>query len=126
VERSGSQSISLGPAELSTGTTGIALIRDDDYFNAVAVGIGCMGIIYAVVLRVMDGYELKETRKFSVWSKVRKDLEEGKVLQSNRHYELLINPYSYNKKDHKCLVTEISTMTARHFAFDVVTANGFM
>ena len=105
IEPSGERSISKGSVLLA-GDHRPELLRDDRLFNAAVVSMGCMGIIYAVVIDVVDSYELKETRQFSVWSKVREQLRTGDVLKDNRHYEVLINPYAYRKKDHKVMVTE--------------------
>jgi hypothetical protein len=105
IERSGDKSISTGPANLGIPQT-IRLVQDDGQFNAVAVSMGCMGIIYAVVLRVTEAYELKETRRFTYWSEMRKELRDGDVLRRNRHLEVLVSPYPFSKNDHKCLVTE--------------------
>ncbi len=104
VERGGARAISKGPAHLAGDHT-IRLVKDDAVFNTLAVSMGCLGILYAVVIRVRESYELKETRHFSEWSQVRMELQEGSVLTANRHYEVLINPYPYTKNQHKCMVT---------------------
>lgn len=81
-------------------------IQSDEDFNAIGVSIGCMGIIYAVVIRVTDSYQLRETRRFSNWQDVKKELAKGTVLQNNRHYEVLVSPYNFKNKGQRCLVTE--------------------
>jgi L-gulono-1,4-lactone dehydrogenase len=81
------------------------LIQDDDYFHAVLVGMGCLGVITAVVIEVEPFYYLKEVRTIRPWSEVRQDLLDGEVLRRNRHYELLFNPYARNG-DHSVVVTE--------------------
>lgn len=80
------------------------LIQDNDWFNAVAVSMGCMGIIYSVILRVAEKYWLKEVRTLSTWDTVKEDLIKGRVLADNRHYEVLINPYKVGGA-HRCLIT---------------------
>jgi hypothetical protein len=80
------------------------LIQDDDWFNAVIVSMGSMGVIYSVVLRVMQKYWLKEVRTLSTWDKVKSDLEQGDVLKNNRHYEVLLNPYQVDGA-YRCLIT---------------------
>lgn len=82
----------------------VQLKQDDDWFNACQVGIGCLGLIYSVVLRVRPRFYLKEERSLSVWSKVKDDLRDGGVLRENDHYEVLVNPYPTNG-DHTCLIT---------------------
>ncbi len=80
------------------------LIQDDDWFNAVVMSMGCMGIIYSVMLRVQEKFWLKEVRTMSSWSKVKKELKKGDILQKNRHCELYISPYK-ETGDYPCLVT---------------------
>ncbi len=83
----------------------VKLIQDDDFFHAVLVGMGCLGVITAVVLEVEPFYCLKEVRTIKPWSEVRQDLLDGEVLRANRHYELLFNPYETDG-DHTVVVTE--------------------
>jgi hypothetical protein len=80
------------------------LVQDDDWFNAVKVSVGCMGVIYSLILRVREKFYLKEVRKVSTWNKVKEDLKKGDVLRDNCHYEIIINPYEV-KGEHLCLVT---------------------
>jgi hypothetical protein len=44
------------------------IIYDDQLFNACLVSMGCMGVIYAVVLRVRGAYDLIETTVETTWS----------------------------------------------------------
>src|SRR6185437_12220312 len=82
----------------------IELKQDDGWFDASRVGIGCLGVVYSLVLRVQPRYFLKEERTLSVWSQVKRDLQDGGVLRENVHYEVLVNPYQTNG-DHTCLIT---------------------
>ena len=104
IERSAGAGISNGPAKIP-GVDAIHLIRDDDYFYSVGVSMGCVGIIYAVVIEVMDKYMLEETRSFSQWADVKKELQ-GDLLHRYRHVEVLVSPYRYKGHDHKCMVTK--------------------
>jgi FAD/FMN-containing dehydrogenase len=80
------------------------LVQSDNCFDAVAVSMGCMGIVVAVTLEVERKYFLQEVREFHTWEKVRADLEDGAVLRDNRHYEVLFSPYT-RKHAYPCLVT---------------------
>jgi L-gulono-1,4-lactone dehydrogenase len=80
------------------------LVQDDAWFDAVAVGMGCLGVICTVLLEVEAKYYLREVREFHVWEKVRADLRGGAVLRENRHYEVLFSPYKV-KHAYPCLVT---------------------
>lgn len=83
------------------------LTQDDDTFHAVAVGMGCMGIVYAATIAVEPAYCLREVRTLTTWDAVKADLldPERTVLGRHRHYELLVNPYPRADGHHTCLVT---------------------
>lgn len=85
-------------------TSGRKLVQNDDWFNAVKVGMGCMGVFYSLVLRVRFKFWLKEVRVLKPWTEVKADLIQGDVLKDNDHYEIIINPYKVKGK-HRCLVT---------------------
>jgi FAD/FMN-containing dehydrogenase len=80
------------------------LVQDDQWFDAVSVSMGCMGIIYAVTLEAEPAYWLKEVRTLSTWRRVRAELEGG-VLAAHRHYEVYFNPHPRKDGEHTCLVT---------------------
>jgi FAD/FMN-containing dehydrogenase len=92
------------PAKWAAQHPDIELIQDDKCFYACQVGIGCMGIVYSLVMQVRERYWMKEERTLSTWRQVKQDLLDGRVLQENRHYEVLVNPYEING-EHTCLVT---------------------
>ena len=99
------------------------LIQDDDWFRAVAVGMGCMGVICTVMLEVEPKYYLREVREFHPWEKVRADLIDGEVLRANRHYEVLFSPYQ-RKHAYPCLVTTRNyTSNPSHKPLDKRTRN---
>jgi L-gulono-1,4-lactone dehydrogenase len=105
IERGGEDAISKGPARIS-GQVPVKLVTDDHHFNAVVVSMGCIGVIYALVLEVTQRYQLKETRRFSTWSEVKNEIDQQDLLKNNRHVEVLVSPYAFTKNEHKCLVTE--------------------
>jgi hypothetical protein len=92
------------PAKFKASHSGIELVQDDDWFNSVVIGLGCMGVVYSVTVRVREKYWLTESRTLSNWTRVKADLLKGDVLRENRHYEVLVNPYELDG-DHICLVT---------------------
>lgn len=85
------------------------LIQDDDVFDAVAVGMGCMGIVCTALIEVQERFHLREVRELHPWSKVRADLLDGAVLTDNEHYELVFSPYA-RRHEYPCLVTTRSTV----------------
>lgn len=96
------------PQEFRKRHGDVELRQDDDWFNAVVVGLGCMGVVYSVTLEVMHKYWLKETRVMSRWTQMKTELLKGDVLRNNRHYEVLVNPYKFDG-DHTCLITARET-----------------
>ncbi|MEK6300237.1 MAG: D-arabinono-1,4-lactone oxidase [Acidobacteriota bacterium] len=102
------------PQEFNKRHSDVELRQDDDWFNAVVVSLGCMGVVYSVTLEVMQKYWLKETRTVSRWTQVKAELLKGDVLKQFRHYEVLVNPYKFDG-DHSCLITarEVDSKPAR-------------
>lgn len=84
----------------------VELVQDDEVFLSSVVSMGCLGIVYAVLLRVCDRYLLREKRTFCAWEEIRPKLGKGCILTENRHLEVLIDPYSVNRPFYDCLVTE--------------------
>ncbi len=80
------------------------LVQDDQWFRAAKVGVGCLGVIYSVVIQVEPKYWLREVRTMSTWGDVKRELQSGDVLRKNRHYEVYFNPYPGGDKS-KCLIT---------------------
>ena len=70
------------------------LVQDDAVFDAVAVGIGCMGVVCTAMIEVRERYFLREVRELRPWAQVREDLRRGDVFADNRHYELIFSPYA--------------------------------
>jgi hypothetical protein len=80
------------------------LVQDDHVFDAAVVGMGCMGIVCTVMIEARERYHLREVRQLRSWAQVRADLEDGGVLERNRHYELAFSPYRH-RLEYGCLVT---------------------
>jgi hypothetical protein len=81
------------------------LIQDDDMFAAAACGIGCIGIVYALVIEVREKFWLRETREVTTWEATRDILTPDDVLGEGDHYELFVNPYPRDDGQHSLLVT---------------------
>lgn len=82
------------------------LIQDDEWFNTASVSIGCLGVVYSIIIDTVPKYWLKEERYMSDWVTVKAQLQQGDILRDNRHVEVLVNPYStLPDNNHKCLVT---------------------
>ncbi|ABG59048.1 D-arabinono-1,4-lactone oxidase [Cytophaga hutchinsonii] len=81
-------------------THGIELIQDDDLFYSSTVSMGCFGVIFSVVIEVVDFYYLKEERIPGTWEEERQKLASLGLnyIRKNRHFELAVNPYPVNDK----------------------------
>jgi L-gulono-1,4-lactone dehydrogenase len=95
----------------------VALIQDDDAFNAARVSIGSMGIVYAITLKTDQKFWLREVRHLTKWSEVKKPggpLERalnrqpiyGADQPSPEHWELQFTPYADKKGDRTVLITD--------------------
>jgi hypothetical protein len=81
-----------------------ALIQSDDVFYSSVVAMGCVGIVYSVILMVVPRYFLTELRKDNRWSNVRKEISLGSpLLEKNRHVDLYINPHPIDG-EHRCII----------------------
>jgi len=80
------------------------LCQDDRLFQAFVVGVGSLGVIYAVILRVTTKYWLSEVRIIETWPEVKEKLKLGKILKEHRHVEVLLNPHKVDGQNH-CLLT---------------------
>lgn len=92
------------PAKFAQLGGDVQLMQDDKFFNACVVGVGCLGIIYAVLLRVRRQYWLSETITLHKWSELRGQLRDGSLIRAHRHVEVIINPSVLNG-DNTCLLT---------------------
>lgn len=91
---------------VATQPVAIALVQDDNVFDAWTVSIGCLGAIYSVTLTAVPTYWLRETRTVEWWSDVQAAM--AKDLNSIDYYELLVSTWPTNNggtSDRKCLVT---------------------
>jgi FAD/FMN-containing dehydrogenase len=95
-----------GPSDPQTfRRPGWVLNQDDEWFRAVACGMGCMGLILSLVIEVRERFELTEVRRLSTWSEVRDELLAGEPGR-HEHYEFYINPYAREGPgSNRCIVT---------------------
>lgn len=84
------------------------LIQEDDFFNAVLVNMGSMGIFYSVILKVTQSYFLEEKREGKVnemkWSYLKEKLRKKEMIYDHRHFEVWVNPYKIDGENN-CLIT---------------------
>lgn len=99
------------------------LLQDDDAFNAARVAMGCLGVIYSVILAVRRKFYLREVRTISSWQKVRTQL--GQLLKDNRHCEIYFNPYPRDG-EHHCLITTRNEVSREQYGSDPHRARHFL
>lgn len=103
------------------------IIYDDSTFEAVLVSMGCMGIIYSVVLKVRKQYCLIESTATDTWQSVQSRLASMINDPSIRSLQILLNPYIDSNGSNLCLVTtrreaDVVTGMSSCSAHNVVTA----
>jgi hypothetical protein len=82
----------------------IELVQNDDWFYSVLVSMGCMGVVYSMIIETLEYYLLIERRDRYIWEQVRPLLAQGKLIGAERHVELLINPYPRSDGTHFCSI----------------------
>ncbi len=107
------------------GNVAARLVNDTALFNALTVSLGCMGIVYAVVLEVVPAFYLREKRTETTWGALKAPggflhrlLSGGRLDPtgdtdpSHRHpdhYEIYVSPYprrsGESSASHPCLLT---------------------
>ncbi|MBY0424327.1 MAG: FAD-binding protein [Cytophagales bacterium] len=84
----------------------VAVMNDDDLFYAALVGMGCMGIVYSVVLKVTDAFDVQENRYLQSWEQVKtKIFKSDAAIKSTDHLEVYLNPYDAADTGKQCVVT---------------------
>ncbi len=81
------------------------IIYDDDTFDACLVSMGCMGIIYAVALKVRDQYNLIETTSETTWQAFLGNVASQLSDSSHRFLQVALDPYTNSDGMNTCLVT---------------------
>jgi predicted acylesterase/phospholipase RssA len=98
------------PVEFGKNGNGFELRQDNDTFNAVKVSMGCMGVIYSVIVRTQPSFYLEELRTMRHWSELRNELP-AKLADATIHsIHVWLNPYEVNG-DHSCVLTEYRRTT---------------
>lgn len=99
------------------------LVQDDTTFDAARVGMGCLGVMYSVILAVRDKFYLREVRTMSTWAEVRERL--GALLRDNTHCEIYFNPYERGGV-HRCMITTRNEVTREQYDHDSHRARPFL
>jgi ASC-1-like (ASCH) protein len=101
----------------------VTLVQDDAALNAIVVGLGAFGVVYAVTIETVPFYWIKETREIIEWSEVKKKLRQGlngDILKYHTN-EVLINAYTS-----RALVTKRELVTERPSDISNVDSNPYL
>ncbi|RYZ11353.1 MAG: FAD-binding protein, partial [Myxococcaceae bacterium] len=77
----------------------IRIVYDTELFDAVLVSAGRMGVIYAVVVEVVNAFRLREDRERTTWNQARariqtQILDAGEAYEGPRFMEMVLSPYA--------------------------------
>lgn len=81
------------------------IIYDDSIFNSCLVSLGSVGVIYAVVLRVRQSYDLVETTVESTWQNFRENISSYMNDTKYRFLQVIVSPYPDRNNQNPCLIT---------------------
>jgi hypothetical protein len=95
----------------------VELVQDDDLFRAVAVSLGCLGLVYAVVLEAVEKFWIIERRTLTTWEDLaaptgdfwrllRGEAVTGSDLGKPDHFEVFYTPYADAGGKHSALLTQ--------------------
>lgn len=94
------------------------LIQDDHVWNAVSVGMGCMGVICTALIEVRERFFMREVRTLHPWAEIKLLLREGAVFAEHEHWELAFSPYDDGYPYPFLITTRDSTPDPRHRPWD--------
>jgi FAD/FMN-containing dehydrogenase len=81
------------------------LHQDDAWFDAARVGMGCLGLIYAITLAVVPAFELTERRRATTWAEVSALIADLDGLRSHLHLEVYLSPYERHGRRRAMITT---------------------
>lgn len=82
----------------------VELIQDDAVFHACAVGVGCLGIVYAATVEVGPRFFLRERRTMRRWAEVRGEIDGALRDPAIHSVHVWLNPYAVGGEIH-CVLT---------------------
>lgn len=93
----------------------VTLVQNDQWFNAVNVNLGCMGVVYAYIIRTVDSFWLTEVREKCTWEQTKDYLLYKNITKDkNRYIGFYINPHTRMKKGKRerfCVVSRKNIAT---------------
>ncbi|MHA7631746.1 D-arabinono-1,4-lactone oxidase [Corallococcus sp. M7] len=88
----------------------IRIVYDTELFNAVLVSAGRMGVIYAVVVEVVNAFRLREDRERTTWNQARariqtQIIDAGEAYEGPRFMEVVLSPYADGAGERICVIS---------------------
>jgi FAD/FMN-containing dehydrogenase len=93
------------PEAFARELPGWTLHQDDAWFDAARVGIGCLGLIYAITVAVVPAFELTERRRATTWEEARALIADVEGLRAHLHSEVYLSPYERHGRRRALLTT---------------------
>ena len=93
------------PAKFKDQYPAIELVQDDTVFNACKVSMGCMGIIYSLIITTQDSFYLQETRTLGTWKDLKYTLSDKLADKQIHSIHIWFNPYKVNNEI-TCVLSE--------------------
>lgn len=89
------------------------LVQDDELFHAARCAMGCLGVVYAVVVRTQPAFNLKETRVLKTWQDA-KSLIHTFVDDPKIHsVHVWLNPYKTGRNKNSVIITTLERTTKK-------------
>ncbi|HEV7333093.1 MAG TPA: patatin-like phospholipase family protein [Flavisolibacter sp.] len=83
----------------------IELVQDDAAFNACKVAVGCLGVVYSLIIETQSSFYLEERRTLENWAVLRTQITAKLNDPSIHSIHIWFNPYSV-RGTHSCVLTE--------------------
>lgn len=90
---------------------GVTLIQDDDRFHSLLVNLGCMGVIYSLVMELEPMYWLKESKELCYWHEVKEMLANRSLFETDadgkqkyRGIMIQMTPYPGKNGHRRCII----------------------
>ena len=93
------------PAAFARELPDWTLHRDDGWYDAARVGMGCLGLIYAITLAVVPAFELTERRRATTWEEARAVIADVEALRGHLHLEVYLSPYERDGRRRALITT---------------------
>ncbi len=89
------------------------VVQDDELFHAARCGMGCLGVVYAVVVRTQPAFNLKETRTKKTWQEARSLIHTFVADPKIHSVHVWLNPYKTGRNKNSVIITVLERTTKK-------------